>query len=161
MFKKQQYIWDDNYLATQLNTPFLDINEDQYLSYSFSIDDVDYPNERWMDESTKQIKSHPLFLKNRTFSIHEATCLMVGYDPIETQWDYENINWLIVNNKYEQASKFMHSAVKTSLFEEFSNGDYFITSDNLKILLNDSGHSIDGFNEKESTTHNNLTEKTK
>lgn len=165
LFKKQQYIWDGNYLATQLadNSPFLDINEDQYLSYSFSIDDVDYPDERWMNESVKLINSHPLFFKNKTFSMHEAVCLMVGYEPIETQWDYQNVNWLIDNPEYEKASNFIFSAVRTNLFEEFSNGEYFITSNNLKILLNESNHFIDGFNNKESivSSNENLIENTK
>ncbi|MEG0603752.1 MAG: hypothetical protein RR487_04500 [Acinetobacter sp.] len=164
LFKKQQYIWDGNYLATQLadNPPLLDINEDQYLSYSFSIDDVDYPDERWMNESVKLINSHPLFFKNKTFSMHEAVCLMVGYEPIETQWDYQNVNWLIDNPKYEEASNFIFSAVRTNLFEKFSNGEYFITSNNLKILLNESNHFIDGFNNKESivSSNENLIENT-
>ena len=157
LFKKQQYIWDGNYLATQLadNPLLLDINEDQYLNYLFSIEDVAYPHERWMNESATQIKSHPLFFKNKTFSVHEATCLMVGYSPMETQWEYQNVNWLIDNPKYEESSNFILAAVKTSLFEEFSNGEYFITSDNLKILLTESGHFIDGFNDKESTIFSN------
>ena len=165
LFKKQQYIWDGSYLATQLadNSHFLDINEDQYLSYSFSIDDVDYPDERWMNESAKQVNSYPLFFKNKTFSMHEAVCLMVGYEPIETQWDYQNVNWLKDNPEYEKASNFIFSAFRTNLFEEFSNGECFITSNNLKILLNESNHFIDGFNNKESivSSDENLIENTK
>lgn len=164
LFKKQQYIWDGNYLSTQLsdNSHPLDIDENQYLSCSFSIENANYPEKRWMDESFKQIKSYPLFFKHKTFSPHEAACLMAGYNPIETQWDHRNVNWLKDNSKYEEASNFIYSVVKTDLFEEHSRGESFITSENLKALLTESGHFIDGFNDQDfaNTSNENLAENT-
>lgn len=147
--KQNRYIWDSNYLIIQdLNAPpLLDINEDECLIGSFSVDDIDYPIGRWINEPAEQIKKFPLYFKNKTFSVHEAACLMAGYDPCETQWDYQNINWLLENPEYERASSFMFSAVRTSLFEEFSNGEYFITSVNLRKLLKESDHFIDGFSD--------------
>lgn len=164
LFKKQQYIWDGNYLSAQLsdNSQHLDIDEDQYSSCFFSIENAEYPEKRWMDESLKQIKSYPLFFKHKTFSPHEATCLMAGYNPIETQWDYRNVNWLKDNSKYEEASNFIYSVVKTDLFEEHSRGESFITSENLKALLTESGHFIDGFNDQDfaNPSNENLAENT-
>lgn len=58
-------------------------------------------------------------------------------------WDYEEIDWLGNNSRYEEASNFIFSAARTNLFEIFSNDKYFITSDNLKILSTKNGHYID------------------
>lgn len=149
LFKKQQYIWDDNYLATQLadNVPFIDINEDQYLSYSFSIDDVDYPNERWMDESTKQIKSHPLFFKNRTFTLHEAACLISGHNPITTFGQYTYVHWLKANPSYEEASDFIYSFLRENPAYEYLDSNTHLGADTIKMILTESNIFIDGFND--------------
>ena len=87
---------------------------------------------------------------------------MSGYKPSDTIWISDNVNWLADNPKYAEASDFIFSAVRTELFQEFSNGEYFITSDNLKKLLNESSHFIKGFNDKKITniTNEDLTENT-
>ncbi|WP_372403181.1 hypothetical protein ACDW34_11275 [Acinetobacter piscicola] len=135
-------IWDTDYIELQQNDvpDLIEIDPNIYINESLNFEDKSIYQEE---------KEYPLFFKHKTFCPHEATCLMTGYDPIKTQWDYQNTNWLIDNPEYEKASNFIFSAVKTDLFEKCSRGEYFITSDNLKALLAESGRYIDGFNDKD------------
>lgn len=148
-------IWDTSYLELQLNDvpDLIEIDPDIYLIESINFED---------QPTCQEVKKHPLFFKNKTFSIHEAACLMSDYSPMDTVWDYEKIEWLENNPKYAEASNFIFSAVRTDLFQEFSNGEYFITSGNLKKLLTESGHFIDGFNDKDfaNLSNENLAENT-
>lgn len=149
------FIWDANYLELHKNDApnLVEVDSDFYMNESINFED---------DLIDKEEKQYPLFFKNKTFSINEATCVMSGYKPSDTIWISDNVNWLADNPKYAEASDFIFSAVRTELFQEFSNGEYFITSDNLKKLLNESSHFIKGFNDKKITniTNEDLTENT-
>ncbi len=104
-----------------------------------------------LDES----KSFPLYFKNKIFSVHEASCLMTGYNPVSTSRCSNKISWLEQHPEYEEAFDFIYSAVKSGFFGEFGNEDPYLDVNRLKEFFSDSGIYIEGFN-KNIETQNDI-----
>lgn len=135
-------IWDTDYIELQQNDvpDLIETDPNSYINESLNFEDESIYQEE---------KEYPLFFKHKVFSIHEAVCLMQGYDPSMTLLARNDFDWLVNNPEYLDAKGFIDSAVQAGLFEEHSRDEYFITSDNLKALLAGIGRYIDGFNDKE------------
>ncbi|AUT33610.1 hypothetical protein BFR69_02940 [Acinetobacter pittii] len=95
-----------------------------------------------LDES----KTFPLYFKNEIFSVHEASCLMTGYNPTSTSRCSNKVSWLEQHPEYEEAFDFIYSAVKSGFFGEFVNEGQYLEANRLKEFFSDRGIYIDGFN---------------
>lgn len=148
LFKKQQYIWDAQYINILKN----DVPDLQ------GIDPGTYVNESIYFEAEppyQEIKKFPLYFKYNTFTPQEVACLISNYHPSQVGNDWNNITWLNDNPEFYEALDFAFSAVRGDLFREIDENDYVISSDELKKLLNSKDIFIDGFNNQECTSQSN------
>lgn len=137
-----------------------DLNPD-FRNYVWNKDDFYWQFERFteidLEESEQvdkinenkilaEINTLPLYFKNKIFSIHEATCLMTGFNPTSTSRCSNKVSWLEENPEYEEAFDFIYSAVKSGFFGDFSNEDPYLNANKLKEFFSDSGICVDGFN---------------
>ena len=141
----QNSFWDENYIDLQLKDSDLETFNFSDLNIDLTANEIDSLLEQW-ENTYNTSKSVPLYFKNLTFSVHEATCLMTGYNPISTSRFYNKTSWLEENPTYEEASDFIYSAVRSNFFEDFTNADPYITATKLKKFFNESRIYINGFN---------------
>lgn len=108
-------------------------------------------HEQVNQEVNYPVNSLPLFYKYDYFNLDDCACLISGLLPT----DY----WTVKQNsqEYNEAYNFILSLMPNSLFEQISENDYSITSDNLKALLSQKKIFIYGFN-SDTTTSQEQTE---
>lgn len=128
-------IWDTNYLSI-LQNEILDLER-------LELDVFCLNNEI---ESLKNQK-YPLYFKNKTFTLHEAACLISGYNPTITFGQHTYVNWLKANPDYEEASDFIYSFLRADSEYEYLDSHVHIGSDTIKKILTESNLLIDGFND--------------
>ena len=131
----------------------VDDNNPNFKNYVWLKEDFFYQFERFTEidlEVSEQVKnenkSFPLYFKNKGFSIHEAVCLMTGYNPTSTSRLSNQRSWLEEHPEYEEAFDFIYSAVKSGFFGDSPNEDPYLYATKLKEFFADSEIYIDGFN---------------
>lgn len=99
--------------------------------------------------------------KKPLLSLHEATCIMTGFDPQHVNRCRNDTNFNIDFANYLGAMDYINSCASARLLDYSEQYDEMNTSDLKKFLANENTF-INGFNEKEINTSNdeNLTENT-